>query len=150
MKHVFDPKEYPYSQRKEDTEYIATPMLLDAIQGAYNPTVTRDKVIQLARNVREAYPELTLEVVTVTVPLTLEVIVEGFRLSESDASNAAWFYASSQLQRSQREVRSYSRILKEETGHTLRRALVYIGRPTTITEPTRSELEAAKEVATIQ
>lgn len=118
--------------------------------GKCHPRMVYESVKDVVHSIRETYPELAIASVVVKVPITLEVIVEGVRLSESDARLTAWHYATKELHKSTASVRSYSAVLKEETGQTLRQALVIIGTPAVNDPPTSSEVQAAWDAAVIK
>lgn len=144
MKHIYDPKEYPYSQRKEEKVYEVIPSHVAGLTSKQAYDLGHDT----AHNVREAYPTLAIAAVEVKVPLVLTLTAEGLRLTEHEAIVQALQFADN-LRPNTAVLRGYSQTLKEETGLIFRNVKLHVPEATTISEPKPSEIEAAREAALI-
>lgn len=150
MKHIYDPREYPYANRKEEESYeIAPSSIVLMASGHGDPDAYNRLTTKYAHNVREAYPELAIATVTVTIPLTLTVVLEGPRLSEANARRQAELYLT-HIAPTYREVRLYSSVLRNEAGIILRGADLDHTPTNGLIAPTAEEVDSAREASGIE
>lgn len=141
MKHVYDPKEYPYANRKDAVIYEFSPTYVDNLGNDLKGNDIAEQVTAVAHNVREAYPSLALSTIRIVLPLTLEITVEGNRLSPADALVTARGYARGRRPINS-EVRAYSALLREEIGQVIRDVDLFITPDSGLRTPTAAELVA--------
>jgi hypothetical protein len=151
MKHVYEPKDYPFAKRIEDKHYEVSPQFIAEITSGNGDAKHANLVVEyIVHNVREAYPELTIAAVDVSIPLALTLTIEGERLQESTAVEQGLVFAHD-LAPTGRKMRDYNLLLKGETGLTMR--AVYLHIPTlgpALKAPLPAEIDSAREAAVIK